>query len=317
MAIKKQAARSQTEFLDRVLIITHSYRGFRTKFRDSTEYNPLYEKAIGGLGPDVPVRRLADWLRIDGAGFPVEEAIETLALFDFPLAQLELASKCSQCAWPKVKVGAMVPHLTELRHLIFLVALKARIQIEQRRFAEAGASLQVGMVLAYHLGQAPLVIQGMVASAMESVLGRQLRQWVQTPGGPSLYGAIAALPPSLVDMDRQFQYEADHLSFLQRLMYKQTKKQILDPAQARTLFLQKIANRGLAALQTVEALRHYASTHQGRFPQTLAELTLAVPNDPTTGQPFVYRLEQGTAIIESTPKGASPKESLQYILQWP
>ena len=137
---------------------------------------PLYEKAIGGLGPDVPVQRLADWLRIDGPGFPVEEAIETLALFDFPLAQLELASKCSQCAWPKVKVGAMVPHLTELRHLIFLVALKARIQIEQRRFAEAGASLQVGMVLAYHLGQAPLVIQGMVASAMESVLGRQMGQ---------------------------------------------------------------------------------------------------------------------------------------------
>jgi hypothetical protein len=154
---------------------------------------------------------------------------------------------------------------------------------------------------------------------MESVLCRQLRHWVQTPGGPSLYEAIAALPPSFADIDKQFQYEADNLSFLQRLAYKRTKKQIkqiLDPAQARLLFMQKRTNRELAVLQAVEALRHHASTHQGRFPQTLAELSGTLPNDPTTGESFVYRLEQGTAIIESTPKEASPKERLQYILQW-
>jgi hypothetical protein len=172
------------------------------------------------------------------------------------------------------------------------------------------------MALAYHLGQASLVIQGQVAMSMESVLCRQLRHWVQTPGSPTLYGAIAALPPSLVDIDKQFQYEANNLSFLQRLAYKRTKKQILDPAQARLLFMQKRTNRELAALQAIEALRHYASTHEGRFPQTFAELAKAVPDDPTTGEPFVYRLEQGTAILESTPKEADPKELLQYILQW-
>ena len=91
------------------------------------------------------------------------------------------------------------------------------------RFAKAAASLQVGMGLTHHLGQAPLVIQGQVAMAMESVLCRQLRHWVQVPGAPTLYGAIAELPPSLVDIDKQFQYEADNLSFLQRLRYKHTK----------------------------------------------------------------------------------------------
>ncbi|NQV33309.1 MAG: hypothetical protein HQ515_11495, partial [Phycisphaeraceae bacterium] len=212
--------------------------------------------------------------------------------------------------------GAMMPHLPELRQLIFLVALKARIQIEQHRFADAVASLQVGTALAHHLGQAPLVIQGQVAMSMEAVLCRQLRHWVQTPGSPSLYGAIAALPPSLVDTDKQFQYEADNLTFLQRLAYKRTKKQILDPAQARVLFMQKRTNRDMAVLQIVEALRHFASTHEGRFPQTFAELAMAIPDDPTTGKPFMYRLEQGTAIIESTPKEAGPKELLQYILQW-
>jgi hypothetical protein len=281
-----------------------------------TDAYPLYEKAIRGLGADVSLQNVSGWLKIDGPGFPVEEAVQTLAAFAVPLAHLELGSKCRQCTWPKVKVGAMVPHLTELRELIFLVALRARIQIEQRRFADAAASLQVGMALTHHLGQAPLVVQGQVAMAMESVLCRQLRQWVQAPGSPTLYGAIAALPPSLVDIDKQFQYEANNLSFLQRRVYKRTKKQILDPAQARLLFMQKRTNRELAALQAIEALRHYAATHKGRFPQTFAELARAVPDDPTTGEPFVYRLEQGTAIIESTPKEAGPKELLQYILQW-
>jgi hypothetical protein len=277
---------------------------------------PLYEKAIRGLGTGVSWQNVSGWLKIDGPGFPVEEADQTLAAFAVPLEHLELGSKCRQCTWPKVKVGAMVPHLTELRQLIFLVALKARTQIEERRFADASASLQVGMALTYHLGQAPLVMQGQVARAMESVLYRQLRHWVQTPGSPSLYGAILALPPSPVDIGKQFQYEANNLSFLQRLACKRGKKQILDPAQARLLFMQKRTNRELAALQVIEALRHYASTHEGRFPQAFAELARAVPDDPTTGKPFMYRLEQGTAIIESTPKEAGPKELLQYILQW-
>ncbi|MCP4450368.1 MAG: hypothetical protein GY809_02830 [Planctomycetes bacterium] len=277
---------------------------------------PLYEKAIRGLGADVSLQNVSAWLKIDSPEFPLEEAVQTLAAFAVPLVHLEQASKCRQCTWPRVNVGTMMPHLTELRQLIFLVALKARIQIEQHRFADAVVSLQIGMALAYHLGQAPLVIQGQVAMSMEAVLCRQLRHWVQTPGSPSLYGAIAALPPSLVDTDKQFQYEADNLSFLQRLAYKRTKKQILDPAQARVLFMQKRTNRDMAVLQIVEALRHFASTHEGRFPQTLAELSRTVPDDPTTDEPFVYRLEQGTAIIESTPKEAGPKELLQYILQW-
>lgn len=257
-----------------------------------------------------------DWFNEEGVGFPIEEAEEILATYESVLAQLERGAQRRHCNWPRVKVGANVPHLTELRQLIGLVALQARVHLEERRFVAAATSLQTGMVLTYRLGHAPLVIQGQVAMAMQSVLCRQLTHWIQVPRSPSLYDAIAALPPSLVDIDKQFQYEADNLSFLQRLWSKRTKKQILDPVQARVRFMQKRTNREMAALQTVEALRHYASTHRGRFPQTLAELDLPVPDDPTTGKPFVYRLEQGTAIIESTLKEGGAKEVMQYTLQW-
>lgn len=119
-----------------------------------------------------------------------------------------------------------------------------------------------------------------------------------------------------MDIDKQIQYELDNMSFLQRLMFKRTMKQTLGPVHARVRFLQKRANRDLLAIQTVESLRHHAADHQGQFPQALADLEWPVPNDPTTGKPFAYRQEEGTAIIESVPKEGGPKESLQYTLKW-
>lgn len=140
---------------------------------------PIYQEAISVLGPGVPFRQILDWLKGEGPAFPMEEALQTLAPYQSVLVLLERASKCRQCNWPKIKVGVMVPHLTEMRYLIALVALQARIHIEERRFSEAAVALQAGMALTRHLGQAPLVIQGTVAMAMEGVLCRQLRHRVQ------------------------------------------------------------------------------------------------------------------------------------------
>ena len=54
---------------------------------------PLYEKAIRGLGTGVSWQNVSGWLKIDGPGFPLEEAVQTLAAFAVPLEHLELGSK--------------------------------------------------------------------------------------------------------------------------------------------------------------------------------------------------------------------------------
>ena len=60
-------------------------------------------------------------------------------------------------------------------------------------------------------------------------------------------------------------------------------------------------NREIAALRTVEALRLYADANQGKLPDRLDDLTVPVPIDPLTGEPFVYRLDRKTAILEGPP----------------
>jgi hypothetical protein len=57
----------------------------------------------------------------------------------------------------------------------------------------------------------------------------------------------------------------------------------------------------IALLRHVEALRLYAADHEGRLPETLAEIAVPLPPDPFTGKPFVYKLENATAQLQGSP----------------
>ncbi len=61
-------------------------------------------------------------------------------------------------------------------------------------------------------------------------------------------------------------------------------------------------------LRVVEALRLHAAQH-GRLPARLADVSVPLPEDPVTGKPFVYRLEEGTAIIKGTPPRGEEKNA--------
>ena len=62
-----------------------------------------------------------------------------------------------------------------------------------------------------------------------------------------------------------------------------------------------------ALLMLLEALRWYGAEHQGKLPATLADLSpIPVPIDPSTGQPFEYRLEGDRAIVTSPESLGAP-----------
>lgn len=53
----------------------------------------------------------------------------------------------------------------------------------------------------------------------------------------------------------------------------------------------------LALLQTVEAIRIYGATHDGRLPATLDELPLPAPLEPFTGKPLDYQFHGSHAVL--------------------
>ena len=57
--------------------------------------------------------------------------------------------------------------------------------------------------------------------------------------------------------------------------------------------------RDIAAIRVVEALRMHAAENGGELPETLDDIECVyVPDNPATGKPFLYRLEDGAGILD-------------------
>lgn len=59
-------------------------------------------------------------------------------------------------------------------------------------------------------------------------------------------------------------------------------------------------DRHVAILRVIEALRMHAAAHRDELPESLSRITeVPVPNDPATGEPFIYRAADSAAILHS------------------
>ena len=75
---------------------------------------------------------------------------------------------------------------------------------------------------------------------------------------------------------------------------------VLLPAVANCKVAMARTERRVAALRAVEAIRLYAASHDGKLPESLSEITeVPIPANPFTGQPFAYRLDGDTAVLEA------------------
>jgi hypothetical protein len=70
------------------------------------------------------------------------------------------------------------------------------------------------------------------------------------------------------------------------------------PAVQSVHFAEVRLDRKVAALRIVEALRMHLAAHDGRLPESLDQIEgVPIPEDPMTGRPFEYRLEDGSAVL--------------------
>lgn len=84
------------------------------------------------------------------------------------------------------------------------------------------------------------------------------------------------------------------------------------PAIVKAMHAHVRMERLLAMAKAVEALRLHAAK-AGRFPATLAEVEVVVPNDPQSGKPIEYRLEGDKAVLVlPPPPGEKPNLHTSY-----
>jgi hypothetical protein len=120
------------------------------------------------------------------------------------LHEIEVATHYRRCDWEvdsrSEGVGLFTPDLRGFRRAALLLGVRARYHMARRQFPEALQSLQTGYALARHLGQGPSFNHVVVAEVAANLMNYQLEDFVQQPGAPNLYWALAVLPRPFFDI---------------------------------------------------------------------------------------------------------------------
>ena len=278
---------------------------------------PLYEKAVQSLPKDHTTDQLRQWLDTPSDKLPREQVQSTLQQLKPTLQLLEQAAKCKQCNWPPFKPGTLPENLSEYRKLAYILALQARFQVAQGQYDQAISTLQIGLAMARHLGEAPTLIQGLVGVAIAGVIMNQAEELIQASNALSLYWALRDLPKPFIDLTKQIEIEIANIKKNENPVIRKQFEEQLKPAHERARMIAKKLDRHIAALQCIEAMRLYAAGHNGKFPGALAEIAeVPVPGDPVTRKPFSYTRIGSKAVLEAAaPEGATSKDAMRYELK--
>ncbi|MBN2131505.1 MAG: hypothetical protein JW741_18540 [Sedimentisphaerales bacterium] len=276
---------------------------------------PLYNQAVEDLPKNMNNSQIREWTSASLSELPLDQVQAFLQRAQPALQSIAKAAKCKDCNWPPFQAGVEVPHLSEYRQLTFILLLKARYDIAQKQYDEAVATLQSGMAMAKHVGEAPTLVQGLVGIAMATMMLRGVDDLAQGPDSPNLYAALKALPRPLIDIEKPIATEMNALETNTEYTgaVREAFRKQLEPAYERTRQIARRLVADMGARQCLEALRDYAATHDGKLPAQLSDIAgVELPDDPVTNKPFMYRLDGTKAVLETAiPEGGSPREAMR------
>jgi len=276
----------------------------------------LYGKAVQALPAKMNVNQLADWRKMPLSQLPKDQIQAVLQQAQANLDLVSQGTKCKSCNWPAFVPGTMPANLSEYRNLAFLLCLKARLQIAQGQHDKAIETIRTGLAMSKHIGEAPTIIQGMTGIAIAALMLLPVQDLAQVKGSPNLYPALSALPRPLVNIEVPISSELKNLESSKQYnaLTRGLMRDQLDVSHKRVRVTAHRLDGDVAALQCVEALRHYAASHNGQLPKGLGEVSeVQVPQDPLSGKPFAYRYDGSKAVLEvSVPKGGTPRDSTRY-----
>jgi hypothetical protein len=175
--------------------------------------------------------------------------------------------------------------------------------------------MQTGFGMAKQLGQAPTIMQAMVGMGVGALMCREVEQFVQRKDSPNVYTALANLPEPLVDVEKAIENEkaVGFAKVEDGLVRKQLEEQ-MEPAHDRVRMIAKRLDNHLNALQIVEAIRHYAATHDVQLPEKLSGISqIDVPKDLISNRPFEYRRTAAGATLRSAiPEGGKERDVICF-----
>ncbi len=174
----------------------------------ATEYKEagrLYRAARGNEGQAFETQQDA-WLEGDLKDLPIKEIDQFFEANKEILPLLEKAARCDRCDWGhreailKQGINLLIPEIQDMRNLIRMVAVHCRLNLAKGKTDESLHDVRLGLVMARHTADSPILISTLVSIAMSSIMFSRLDEIIQDPGAPSLYAALTELPAPLISL---------------------------------------------------------------------------------------------------------------------
>jgi hypothetical protein len=179
----------------------------------------LYQTALALVpeiksnNPNLDINTLDKWCTDPMDQVPMKEARAAVARFEEPIHCLDMAGRYEHCTWeyPIREEGlrSTKPAWGDLRVLLRMLALKARLDMADGDPQAAIETVRIGLCAARDLGNGPFVIMNLLGNGSANRMLRVLEELIQTPDAPNLYWALTALPHPLINMRRSLQMETD------------------------------------------------------------------------------------------------------------
>jgi hypothetical protein len=154
------------------------------------------------------------WLKLPLKDFPTAEARQFVDTWSGRLKQIEFGAHRKTCDWnytlPEQRLDAiaiLLPDAQSMRVWGRLLAVKARVEIAERKYDEAIRTIETGLAFARHVGGGLWLINGLVGIANATLMLDQCEELIAQPGAPNLYWALTALPRPLIGLHDQLEVE--------------------------------------------------------------------------------------------------------------
>lgn len=129
------------------------------------------------------------------------------------LRQVDRAARREYVDWGMLErlrrdgYNILLPEVQALRQIGVLLAVRARLEIVAGHYDRAVYTLQTGMALAHHHGDAVLLVQELVGIAIAKLMIARVEEMIQQPDAPNLYWALTDLPRPFFDLRKAMQGE--------------------------------------------------------------------------------------------------------------
>jgi len=184
-------------------------------YRALLHFDSLRVQSAGG-SPTLE-QQLNDWADLPPSELPRDQVRDAIRQCSHVFDELKAAAYREECNWDwrlhdlegTKGIEFLLRETQDSRALARALAVKAKLEILERRYDDAVETLRIGFQLARDVAKPPTLITGLVGIAIASIMNEQLLALSDSPGSPNLYWAITEFPSPFIDLRGAVEYELD------------------------------------------------------------------------------------------------------------